>query len=448
MLGLRLSLPELALGRITPLLALVPPAALGWTPAFTIFRRGAVYSTDFDVAALKPAVTKTYNVDPVSGNDGGTGQGWGTSALKSLSVALAKSDVDRIVLEDFGVDGTIYLSTRGWNAVSPTRSIVVTTRAGRRVSLVKAASATPATWTLVSGNVYATAVTAGNTGAPMDLSARDAQGLFTRLVQASGATTAPPAGQYWHDTAGALGTAGLMYVQAPDSRNLVGSATMIPPCAGNNVSCNITTDIAPTLWLENLDCVGGTPLNAQVLTTLTGRPRVVTRNCTFQGGVAAANGTNILGPWDVYHQDCVSGGNLKDGFNRHANSFGAARAFLHRCRTGRNGYDTQANNNADTQHESCVSIALGCTFTVSQNRCVDHIDQSVGWLLDSDLGPSLASDATGISVHTGGTAKIYLDGCRIAHSASLDMAADSGSFIYASRMSMAGLTTSGSVVLL
>lgn len=441
-----------AAGVIAPVL-LTPPAGLGWTPSFNIYRTSSgVYTTDFDPTTLRPAVTKNYNVD-LTGNDGGSGQGTGTGALASISVAIAKSDGDKVTIEDGNVDGTIYRGTRGWNAVSPAvgRSLWITTRNGKRITSVKAASVTPPTWTLVSGASYSTPVS-GVTGAATDLKYRGSLNLFQRLSRATSATTTPAPGQYWHDTAGAVGTANLYYVTASDSRALTDNL-MVPPASGNNGSINISTDVAPTIYIENIDFVGGVPFNAQALTALTGRPKIVFINCTFQNSVGSevattgsANGTSLLGGFDLYFVDCVAGGCLRDGFNRHSGdgstTFGQARAFLLRCSTARNGFTTDTNNNAETQHETSIAIALGCNFRNGNNRNVDYIDNSRGWILDSDLGPSLASDATGISVHSGGTAIIWLDGDRIVKSTYGDLMADAAGGILTRNMDLTGLTTS------
>lgn len=437
-----------------------PPAAFtsgsGWTPTFQVYRNAnGTITTNLNPVTLQQPVTVTYCVNPLTGSDSNTGHTFNAGSsgpLLNWSTALAKADVDAIILEDFGVNNTIYRSTRSWNAVSPTRSIVITTRNGKNVYCVKASSVSVPTWTNFSGNCYSTSTAAGITNPVMiDLSILDAQGFGFILTGTTGSGApgaAPSPGQFYLDT-----TNHVVYVTSSDSRNLVGDVNMIPPSTGNNGSINVSTDIAPTLWMSNISFVGGVPFNAQQLATLSNYPTLVFVSCTFQGGTGGANGTNTSGNFYEYHFGNGCSGNANDGFNIHGTdgSFGTqARRVLINCYTGKNGFiPGSASNNSVTQHEDCRTVGINNLWQNSQNRCFANIDTSVHWDLGSTIGPSLASgDTTAESVQAGAAAaQIYLDTCTLIPSAYATVEsslAACGVFLFNVTPPIGSFTTTGS----
>lgn len=439
-------------------LLLTPPAAFtsssGWTPNFAVYRLGnGQIITNFNPYSLVPSISKTYYVNPLTGSDSNAGTSW-AAPRQNVSTTLLLSDVDAIVLEDFGVSNTVYWGIRGWNGASPTRSQQITTRNGNNVYLVKGGSSLAPTWTLVAGNCYSTPTTSGVTNPTCtDLKNLNSQG-FGGIVLCTASSgppgTNPTAGNGYLDT-----TNNIFYCTAIDSRSLIGDGMMIPPLeAGNNGSINLTTDIAPTLWMQNLSFIGGTPFNAQQLTNLTNYPTLVFVNCTFQGSNSAGNGTNVLGNFYIYLVTCGASGNANDNFNIHGTNTGGfgtqCRRFMQGCYTNTSGFVVGAtNNNACTQHEDCRSVGVGNLFQNSQNRVLANIDTSVHWELDSTIGPSLASSGSSAeTVQAGGAAaQIYLDTCTIIPSAFADIEsslAACGVYIYNSTPPLASLTKTGS----
>lgn len=126
-----------------------PPSALGWTWAsgISFFKNGSIYSSSFDITSLKPAVTTTYYVDPTGGNDGNSGL-TRALALKSLSVAIAKANVDQIIIINLTAD-IVVRSTLGWGAAAaPNRSFSVINETPQFRYINAGASGTVNNWTV------------------------------------------------------------------------------------------------------------------------------------------------------------------------------------------------------------------------------------------------------------------------------------------------------------
>ena len=203
--------------------------------AMDIRRLDNLIVTDFDIRSLIATPTKTYYVDPINGNDANAGLSAG-NALQKLSTALAKADVEQIIISGLTAD-YIALGAFGWNnTTNQARSISIINRTGYR-------SAFP-TWTV--NGTYATVyqVTAAAPVNVTDLKTKEtpscveAQGVtrsltnvpatFKTLVKvASVAAVAALPGSWYHD-----GT--VLYVQAHDARNLVGDLFMAPTSSTNN----------------------------------------------------------------------------------------------------------------------------------------------------------------------------------------------------------------------
>lgn len=131
------------------------PTEFGYQIPFDILRNGTTYkiSPQFSLQThANITVNKTYYVNVNTGNDANAGTSWGT-ALKSVSSALLRTDVDRI----FVAKG-VYPYADSWRNANPTRSVEIigdlTQGVGDSVWLTSNATLTTS-WTSVSNYYFA-----------------------------------------------------------------------------------------------------------------------------------------------------------------------------------------------------------------------------------------------------------------------------------------------------
>jgi hypothetical protein len=333
-----------------------------WTPDFQIWRVARSYFTKLDYAALKPAIAKTYYVKS-TGSDAAAGTAG--APLLSLSTALAKSDVDEVVIDCSGGD-YVMRGARGWNNTQPSRDVSVRVIGpGRAISVATVSSSLP-TWMNTAGAVYKTTIAAGSARSVIDLANREADGFYQRLAEvgSTGAVASTP-GSWFHDGAD-------LHVQAYDGRNLVGDALLLPCGTSNN--CRVPS-ANRTIHIDGVDFVGGVPLNFTAAGAVD--PLLVALNCSFQGSHNQnANNVTILGPGRFYFYRCGSGRAHRDGFNYHGNGFGDPKFFENKCWTGLSGY-VGSSDNASTSHENAVGLRVDGDYGGSLNRTVADINGTI-----------------------------------------------------------------------
>lgn len=416
------------------------PFGFDWNSGITPYRSSnGTYSSNFDIDARKPAIVKTYYVNPTRPDNSGDGLSW-SAAKRDLSVVLALSDWDEIVLDDNGGTTRRYFGVQGWNSFTVTRQGSIRTRNGGRAILLGTAATTVPTWVPVSGAAYKTTIAASaTTSGVTDLKIKDADGFFYRMsLVANAAAVITTPGSYFHDGVD-------LHVRASDGRNLVGDLDMIPTFNSNNGRYTPTS--SKTLWMSNIDFVGGLRTFYPVFTTSGIVPKVYWKNCSFQNG--GTNGLSWEGPGECYLVGCKIGGHLNDGINQHIQAgipTEYPRLFHQDCVISRNGFNVGGtSNNADTNHELNRTISINARIITSQNRVIHFINAAKLWMLGGSVGASLDSGVQGATVEAGDTVEMWLDGCVIAHNAlaTLDIKSNAAAKIHYARMSLAGLTTGG-----
>lgn len=382
-----------------------------WSPPMTFFESaGGQYLTNYDYTTLKPAITKTYYVaSATSGSAPGSDAAAGTQGapLLSLSVALAKSDVDEVVIDCTNGD-YIMLGTRGWSNTITARSLSVRKIGTGRAISVRTASTTLPTWVNVSGAIYKTTIGASSASSTIDLSITESDGFFYRQ-QLAASQEAMTAGTYYHD-----GTD--LFVWASDSRNLVGDTKMLPCSTANNcriASANLTT------YIDGIDFVGGVPLNFTSAGVVD--PLVVALNCTFQGCASnSQNNVSITGPGRFYFYRCGSARAWRDAFNYHGDGNGDPKYFENECWTGTSGYNTTSDNGS-TAHENAAGVRLNCRYRGARQRTVADINDTRSIILGCDIGQSRNTGAGCESLAQQNTNQTWIGGSRFEAGSNVDL---------------------------
>lgn len=389
-----------------------------WNPGVNLYNRGGVYSTDFSYVTLKPAVTKTYRVKS-GGNDAGAG-GVGTE-LASLSIALAKGDVDRVLIDTMAGDYIMWGSL-GWNNAQPSRNVSVeVTGPGRAISVCTSnvGTAAPQTWVNTAGAVYKTTVTATNARSVIDLANRELDGFYQRLDEVgSTAAVASTPGTWFHD-----GTD--LHVQAWNSRNLIGDALMAVCGQGNNMR---VPSASRTVYVDGVDFVGGIPLNYTGAGAVD--PLCVVLNSTFQGcHNQSGNGIFITGPGRFYIYRVGAGRNYRDQLNYHGNGFGDPKVFENECWTGLGGY-IGTSDNASTSHENATILRLNGNYQMSLNRPIADILDTRVVMIGGRVGQARTVALAMECIAQQQTNKTWLDGVSIEAGGNAQLMIHVGATVY------------------
>jgi len=318
-----------------------------------------IWTDDFNWNQYKPTSNKIYYVKS-TGSD--VAAGTETAPLKSLSVALAKTDSNQIIIDTRDGDYKM-LGSWGWNNVQPTVSMSVQKiGAGRAMSLCTPGSTTsyPA-WTLESGSIFKMTANLNSGYSATDLSITDSDGFFhLQLIAASlGAMTA---GTIFYDS----GTTTL-YCWALDSRNLIGDQNMIVSPQTNNIRIPSS---ALNFWVDGLDAIGGIPV--QFTSANTNRPKFTYMNAKIQSShSASANNYNILGGIDIFSYNIGSARARRDALNYHGDSNGVPFGRESHCYTSTSGYVGTSDNSTTSHEGSCIHRDNG-RYNLPLNRnCVD-----------------------------------------------------------------------------
>ena len=408
---------------------LIPPSGFGWTPPFNLFKNRNVYSTDFNINSYIPPIAKTYYVNSVTGTFGNPG----TSALPLIGVyqAFQKPDVDQVIIQLAGpvaANGAyIYWGGYGWQGQIPTdRPMSIIPDAGGRVIMVPTGGFGPPTWTKTSGltNTYQTNVSGGTNlqNGPVDLKYLDGNGdlLIVGNKQTSTANVDATPNSYYYD-----GSA-ILYVQANDSRNLVGDVYMTNAYPGTNGTFTSST-ASTVLWLKNIDFVGGLQSFAlnQSAKPIGNPPNFYALNCTFQAS-GFVEALYVGGYYNVFLQNCRATNSWSDGFGWHAqNGSLGPNGFECNCSTGFCGRGNSGSDQASSQHDGAHCITLNPSYTGSANQTINDILAAQRWILGGEIKAPAETDSNGNTLQIGASVYFWVDGTKVDAAGTFTLAVNS-----------------------
>lgn len=423
--------------------ALAAPSGLRWTPTgVNLLTSASGYAYSTDVSAPLFVITQRLYVDltNVTGNASDSNAGTSQAApLLNYAAARGKATTGTQI-ECFGHKADVIVKeTASWTAPNANyRSI--NRELPFRVSLLRVASTTAPTWAATSGQpgVYETTISAADASSLIDMSIK--VDMAARVQVPVGGTVydqaryqaqvraGPPAwqvpvlvasitavaaqpGSRYHD-----GTK--LYVQAADSRNLVGDTKMLPLAGG--VFGRTTAGVNDRLqqW-DGFDWIGGSvPMFVSTNSNTVTGCHFGFKRCSVQASAAGQNGgfQVVGGNMRVTLDQCAAWFNWNDGFNYHSASADmttGAQVLEVGCLGGGNGTtgSTAVSDNDSTAHEACDVITVNPVFIGSSDRVVADINNARRWMLGGYVGAPV--DSTGISlanVATADTAQIIAAG--------------------------------------
>lgn len=409
----------------------VPPTGFNLTPAFNVFRgNDGSFATDYDWnAGFVPADdTATWFVNPSTGVDGTAVLGNRNLPLLNLATAMAKTT--GTFVEIIGITGKfIGRTTKSWNNVQTTQSFALINRTGQRYISAAVASAAIPTWAQdgTYPALYFATFSAANSNAVTDVSIErvpmyinpyssrpvfltDAPTAFMTYNEVADKPTAQATpGSWFNDGA-------TTWVHPYDERNIIGDGTILVTNNTNNGRFPSVNNV--NILLQDIDFVGGRPWYSLCASGVTGTV-LKHKHCTFQGSGKTFNGLNIAAFQTVHGYKSGFYFNNSDGGNYHSNesdgtTLGTSPTFYEfGCVGWGNGTTGSANtsDNADTCHDDCRGVRVGCTYIDSDDRVVADTNFAQTWNLGCVIGQARSVAAGKESFAALASAKVWLDSC-------------------------------------
>ena len=295
-------------------------------------------TTDFDVASLKPENGKTYYIKP-NGNDSNSGEDR-EHPLQKLSTAIAKSDVQTIVVMD-GIynNGRIGGSfTKGVNIVADTDAhpIFIMSR--------------DKTWSKTDGytKVYQTTDSASAFYGVVKADVRTAEGdllYFTKVDTLAEVET----------------TDNSYYTSEHDIYINSASAPSKVYVLVSGVNCHATLSNGETIYVEGIEFIGGNYGGFRVTNgNASKKPLAIFKNCGFARSYLG-NALYLQGCSGIL-QNCYASYSAEDGFNYHATLNVAPDTVEINCIGRHNGTTGNNTNNGSTTHDGAKILRLNCEF--------------------------------------------------------------------------------------
>jgi hypothetical protein len=388
-------------------------------------RAGGVFSHTLDLSRNRySGASGLYYVDWINGNDSNSGASG--APLKTISAALAKSDVCGIELAAGLHPGTSWNNTY----TRPDRSVTMWCASSDKATICNAEDSVVNGWTLNTGSTYQTTRTDATTRV-VDLSNRSADHVPQELTsQSSIAAVDANPGSYYSDSG-----SGKVYVRTFDSRSpdeqiVVQIGTITP--RGPFTSAN------RFLSLENLIFIGAST------GTGVGSPTYDIASCVyFRLDCETWYGTE----WDhnfayeVCCHRCWGGKSSSDVLDYRTNVMGLE------CECVNVDSGPGDTDNASTCHNNATKIACNCNYRRAQ-RVAHDINTTDNWYIDTDIKQAIDNGGTdvGHAVVAGSfglseATRTWLDGCRVGDSANEDIVANDTAAIVCRYMRSANFTT-------
>jgi hypothetical protein len=346
---------------------------------------------------------KAYYIDKISGTDSNNGLTY-ASALESLHVAAAKSDVDVIYVApgEYPIGNT-------FNNISPTRNIIVKALSGGSVIF---SSRWNMTWNLVGGKTYTYQGTA-----PYSIGLvrhRD----YTPLTRVNSIDEAESlAGSYYIN-----GTTAYLHTLTGDSPNDTYYKVFLNRSPGY-VTGNVT------VYCEGITFDGGDP-PFDLRNGATG----IFVDCKFIYGCGSASGgLSTYKATSVYLEKCYASNNINDGFNYHSADGVITRVIEANCVGINNGSESDSDNGS-TVHDGISIIRVNGIYGNNKGPNIQDIGTgTLSWNVGCTCyGSNAVNPDRQINFMVGdGTdsAKMWLDGC-ISYESTVDIKCATGSEMY------------------
>jgi hypothetical protein len=428
--------------------AIVPPDGFTWPsekyPISVTPAEGYAFNTTFSPEDYaRPALAgPTYYVNGTTGSDANTGLSL-AQAVKSIwkATQLGNAAAVPFNVQVAAITGG-YPRENGFSNSStpvpntqPAAYIATGGIAECWVGSTLAWGAADATFT----NTYK--VARSNVSQVIDVSRTDSNGDYLRLVQVADAATCNTTPNSWAQVTTDL------YVHLTNNDAVTNTNTRVILKAVPNV---VTDGTSKNLYIKNFALQGGA--SGCVAMTAAATMNFIAVNCSAK--YAGDSATNVNG-WKLDYitglvalVNCTASQNEADGFNTHWTPGGtpAIYTLTINCKGYNNGRDTVFSCNGITSHDGAVGIDINGEYYSNYGTNVIPINSCMMWCLGTYSHDSVGDVSHGGTspprdYETQSTAKMWLQNCRSANSATAAIAANT-STLYTRNL----LTTSGQAI--
>lgn len=349
-----------------------------------------------------PGVVRYY-VDPVSGSDANSGLTWAL-ALKRISTALAKADVDVVLCKGGAVYRIDSTGQQGIGLYTGSRNIVLAAVGPRAIIT----TAREVTWT-VDGtltNTYNSTSTGGAIVRVLDMRSRDVYGDYASLtLVASKALVDVTPGSYFY-------ASNVVSVRLSDST--------VPD---TNILCLRSADSkvsAPgvTWYMRNCMFLGGSS-GAFAARDGSSSSVIIAEDCWFAHQFSA-DGYQIKDVGMSIAVRCRASANANDGFNYHELN-GLSPHFIEIDCVGM-ANQALGTGNGSTSHESCIGFRMNCGYAFNAGPGVADVNSAKTFNVNcNSRGNTGHSNASGMLVAN--TAEMWIDGANCTDNQGTDVTA-------------------------
>lgn len=417
---------------------LAVPVGFGWTPPYSIFKNGSVYSTNYDPAPFLvegDAGVTTFYVDGDTGNDANPGTA--VSPKKSLTL-ISAGRINKLLIK---ARGTFYVGLTS-NIQKGHDNLCVEAWGGaacRLTMLADQSGVAPLVWTDTGGGVWS---------APPPFAAFNS-------IQAFSGTNPATMVEYplAANLAACQATPGTRFT-AGGPLHYVHTLTGLSPVLDGTVYANggsaQTFNIAASAFDQRVQFHGVSFLGGDAAMFVSGvsgfNKRVEFIGCDFRrsGNFGALHAT---GNATIICYDCIAGPSKFDGFS-YTTASGSADLtpvpwFMEiDCVASGNGYVNTGANQGSTTHFGGKGVRVNCTYSTNgDDQVADVGTDTNSWNLGCTFGPrgEPAGDSGARAGNGVGNTSIWLDGCTFTGNSN-DVGADpAGSTVFYKNMTLPGL---------
>lgn len=361
-------------------------------------RRDGVAELLTSLSAFRPAASfepldypgvKRYCVDPVGGNDANTGADF-ANALKRISTALAKPDVDVILCKGgvvYRIDGT---GNQGLGEYAGTRDITLVS-VGDRATIT---TAREVTWSenATFANVWESSSTGGTIVSIVDLARVDGNGDYVKLAPVASIAAVDVTPDSWFFESNKV------YVR------LAGDVTPAEKILALRSSLNRVSADNVKWYMKGFHFIGGSA-GAFSARDATINTVVWAEDCWFTHQ-HLADGYQIKDIGLSIAVNCRASANANDGFNYHALN-GITPHFIEIGCVGIANLEGDSGNGS-TAHEGVVGVRMNCDYFGNLGSGIADIDQSKTLNINVTSRGNPAPFASGVLAN--GTAEVWYDG--------------------------------------
>jgi hypothetical protein len=362
-----------------------------------------------DLSIFRPAASfdplnypgvKRYFVDPAGGNDANTGADF-SNALKRISTALAKSDVDVVVCKGGAIYRIDSTATQSIGEYAGARDITMIAVGGKAILT----TAREVTWTenATFTNVYESSSTGGTIVSVVDLDRIDNNGDYVKLVPVSSIAAVDTTPDSWFFESNKA------YIRIADdvvpTDRILAMRSSLSRVSADNIKW----------YMKGFHFIGGSA-GAFSARDATVNTVVWAEDCWFTHQ-HLADGYQIKDVGLSIAINCRASANANDGFNYHALN-GITPHFIEIDCVGMGNLEGDSGNGS-TAHEGVVGLRMNCDYFGNLGPGIADIDQSKTLNINVTSRGNPAPFASGVLAN--GTAEVWYDGLSCDDNESTDV---------------------------